>query len=175
MQQIISKNLIIGLALLPSFVMAASGLETTVTQTPAQEDECSKDLLLAYFPKVFVDATLGKFNVPKDQWDAIDRELAEKDKNIIKTVESKAEKMNPNPLKDPQQRQVAVKLFRETLLDSFSSVMKAHGISDDKKIQEMLDDIQQQKAKRFAKCMQSLKQDSQQSSNDTDDTDDTEE
>ena len=64
--------------------------------------------------------------------------------------------MNPNPLKDAQQRQAAVKLFRETLIDLFSSTMKANGISNDQQIQEMLNDIQQQKAKRFAMCMQKM-------------------
>lgn len=123
-----------------------------------EENECSKEILLAYFPKVFVDQTLARFNVPRDKWEDIDRELAEKDKDIIKVVEAKAETMNPNPLKDPQQRQAAVKLFRETLFDAFASVMKKNGVSDDKQIQSMLDDIQQQKAKRFAKCMGAMQQ-----------------
>jgi hypothetical protein len=119
----------------------------------ASAEDCSRDLLMAYFPKPFVNTTLEHFNVPKDQWDAINKELAEKDKEIVKNVEEKAGKMTPNPLTDPQQRQAAVKLFRETLLDSFSGVMKAHGVKDEKQIQAMLDDIQQQKAKRFAQCM----------------------
>ncbi len=136
----------------------------------AADEECSKDILLSYFPKIFVEEALGRYNVPKDQWEAIEKELAEKDKNVIKTVEAKAEKMNPNPLKDPQQRQAAVKLFRETLLDSFSTVLKAHGFTDDKQIQAMLDDIQQQKAKRFAKCMSSM-QKGQQAGGSQDDSD----
>lgn len=143
-------------------IMLGSGLIVAVniqadapaaTPAVAVSDDCSRDLLLAYFPKPFVEEALGHFNVPKDQWDAITKELAEKDKDIVKTVEAKASKMNPNPLTDPQQRQAAVKLFRETLFDSFASVLKAHGVKDDKQIQAMLDDIQQQKAKRFAKCM----------------------
>lgn len=137
-----------------SALLAVCALASPVKMIAAEQDECSKEILLAYFPKIFVDETLARFNVPKDQWDAINKELGEKDKDIIKIVESKASKMNPNPLKDPQQRQVAVKIFRETLFDSFSSVMKAHGVSDDKQIQSMLDDIQQQKAKRFARCME---------------------
>lgn len=137
-----------------SLVVGAFSLPTAVTAAQTQDD-CSKDILLAYFPKVFVDETLERFKVPKDQWDAINKELAEKDKDIIKIVESKASKMNPNPLKDPQQRQAAVKIFRETLFDAFASVMKAHGVTDDKQIQAMLDDVQQQKAKRFARCMES--------------------
>jgi len=121
---------------------------------PVQDEDCSQEILLSYFPAIFVKETMNRFNVPKEKWDAINRDLAVRDKEIIKIVESKASKMNPNPLKDPQQRQTAVKLFRETLVENFSAVMKENGISDDKQIQSMLEDIQQQKAKRFALCMQ---------------------
>lgn len=117
-------------------------------------DECSKELLLAYFPEPFVKDSLKKFQVPEEQWELIQKELASKDKEVIKIVEQKASQMDPNPLKDPQARQTAVKLFRDTLLQIFSDVMKAHGITDEKQIQEMLDHVQQQKAQRFAKCMQ---------------------
>ena len=130
-----------------------------VSELPAADqsvDECSKELLLAYFPEVFVTETLKKFNVPQNKWDAIKRDLTNKDKDVIKIVEEKASKMRrfPNPLKDPQQRQAAVKIFRETLLQIFGDTMRANGISDQSQIQSMLDDIQQQKAKRFAKCME---------------------
>lgn len=122
-------------------------------------DECSKELLLEYFPKQFVTETLKKFNVPQDKWDAIATSLSSKDKDVVKLVEEKASKLNPNPLKDrdPQQRQVAVKLFRETLLQVFSDALQANGISDSKELQAMLDDIQQQKARNFAQCMEKQK------------------
>jgi formyltetrahydrofolate synthetase len=123
-------------------------------------DECSKELLLAYFPEPFVTPALKKFNVPQDKWAAITSGLAAKDKDILKTVEEKASKLTPNPFKDrdPAQRQVAVKIFRETLTQVFSDVLKANGITDDKQITAMLDDIQQQKAKNFAQCMEKQKQ-----------------
>ena len=115
--------------------------------------DCSKELLLAYFPEPFVTETLSRFNVPKEQWGAINKELSQKDEEVIRMVESKASKMTPNPMQDPKLRQQAVKLFRETLLQIFSDVMYAHGVTDTKQIQSMLDDIQQQKAERFAQCM----------------------
>ncbi len=124
----------------------------------APTDECSKELLLSYFPEVFVNETLGKFKVPQDKWAAINTDLSSKDKEVIKMVESKASQMNPNPLKDPQQRQAAVKIFRETLYQVFADSMRANGITDEQQIQGMLDDIQQQKAKRFAMCMQKQKE-----------------
>ena len=127
-----------------------------LTAADQRVDECSKELLLAYFPEPFVNETLKKFNVPEDQWSAIDAELNAKNEDVIRTVEDKAAKLSPNPLKDPEQRQVAVKIFRETLFDIFSKVVKAHGVTDDKQIQSMLEDIQLQKAKRFAMCVQTL-------------------
>lgn len=122
-------------------------------------EECSKELLIAYFPQTFLNETLQKFNVPQDQWAKINEELAAKDKEVIGIVEDKASKINPNPLKDPQQRRTAVKIFRETLLELFTSVMNQHNITDASQIQSMLDDIQQQKARRFAQCMEKQRTD----------------
>jgi hypothetical protein len=132
----------------------AVGSSTVIFGAEQAVDECSRELLLAYFPEPFVKETLKKFNVPENEWDAIQKALSSKDKEVVKLVEQKASEMDPNPLKDPQARQGAIKLFRETLLEVFSDVMKAHGIQDDHQIQKMLDDVQQQKAQRFAKCIQ---------------------
>lgn len=151
--QMFSVFLGFGLCISTTSLMSAE-VNSAATPPSAQEDDCSQEILLAYFPGVFVKETLKRYNVPQDKWDPIIKVLAERDKQIIKIVEAKASKMDPNPLKDPQQRQAAVKIFRETLTENFSSVMKANGVNDEKQIQAMLDDIQQQKAKRFASCMQ---------------------
>ncbi len=142
--------------------------QTPPSNPPGLSDECSKELLISYFPKAFVTETLKKYNISQDKWDAIASDLAQKDKQVIKAVEDKASKMNPNPLKDPQQRQAAVKIFRETLTDLFASTMKANGITDSKQISDMLNDIQQQKAKRFAMCMQKMSQEKSQEDSDND-------
>lgn len=150
------KTLALKLSLL-AFVACFGVLAFPACATAA--DECSKELLLDYFPKQFVQETLKKFNVPQDKWDAITSSLAAKDKDVVKIVEDKASKLNPNPLKDrdPQQRQIAVKLFRETLLQVFSDALQSNGVTDQKQLQAMLDDIQQQKAKNFAMCMEKQK------------------
>ncbi len=145
------KNQIIG-AILSLGVLTLPTNAVAVEQN--QDEQCSKNILLSYFPDPFVKETLKRFDVPQKDWDAIVSELGVRDKEIIKQVEAKAEKITPNPLKDPQQRQAAVKIFRDTLLENFSAVMNVHGVKDEKKIQSMLDDIQQQKAKRFAQCME---------------------
>lgn len=140
--------------------------------TAQATEDCSKELLLSYFPESFVRSTLKKFNVPENEWSEIISELKSQDKEVIKTVESKASAMNPNPLKDPSDRQAAVKLFRETLLGVFAAVLKKHGIQDQKKIQSMLDDIQQQKAQKFAACMKKSAPSNQDEDEDEDDYDD---
>jgi hypothetical protein len=124
------------------------------------QDECVRELLLSYFPEPIVNETLKKFNVPQDKWPAIVKALGQKDKEVVKLVEEKAAKMTPNPLKDAKERQAAVKLFRDTLLEVFSDSMKANGMTDTSQFQAMLDDIQQQKAKKFAMCMEKHKADS---------------
>src|SRR5690348_4739420 len=103
-------------------------------------DECSKELLLSYFPETFVNDSLKRFNIPQDKWAGINASLSSKDKDIVKIVEQKASTMTPNPLKDPQQRQAAVKLFRETLLQVFSDALKDNGIQDTSQFQAILDD-----------------------------------
>ena len=102
--------------------------------------------------------TLKHFNVPEDKWEkGIAKSLAAKDKEVVKIVEKKAAAMTPNPLKDTQQRQAAVKLFRETLFEVFSDALKENGLQDESQFMPMLDQIQQQKAKKFALCMEKQK------------------
>lgn len=152
------------------FGVLVVGMSQDISAEQAIAEDCSKELLLSYFPESFVRATLKKFNVPESDWAAIVAELKNQDKEVIKSVETKAASMTPNPLKDPSDRQAAVKLFRETLLGVFATVLKNHGVQDPKKIQSMLDDIQHQKAQKFAACMK--KTTSSQNNDDDDDDDD---
>lgn len=122
-----------------------------------ENDDCSEAFFISYFPNPLVDKTLKKYNITDSQAQQIMKALAEKDGSVIKIVEQKASKLNPNPLSDPQKREDAIKLFRETLIEVFSTVLKENGISDDKQIQAMLDEIQMLKAQRFSQCMKNNK------------------
>lgn len=139
-----------------SLVVQSSADEPKNPQNPqnVQSDECSKEILLSYFPKQFVQDVLKSNNVPQDQWAGILQDLDAKDRQVISTIEQKAGHMNPNPLKDPQQRAAVAKLFRETLTQMFTEVLNKHGVKDEKQIQGMLDEVQKRKAKRFAECME---------------------
>lgn len=159
------------------FVVGASALIipcaiSALAPNGSAVDECAKELLLSYFPEPIVVDTLKRFSIPEDKVAGITQSLSKKDKEIVKLVEEKVSAMNPNPLKDPQQRQAAVKLFRETLLQVFTDALKENGITDTSKFQAMLDDIQQQKAKKFAMCMEKQKNVAQAKSDSTDDDDD---
>lgn len=170
MKKNVLKKSIMGFILGASALMAPCAVSAA---TPSAADECAKELLLSYFPEPIVADTLKRFAIPQDKWEGITKSLANKDKEVVKIVEQKASTMNPNPLKDPQQRQAAVKLFRETLLQVFSDALKENGITDTSKFQAMLDDIQQQKAKKFAMCMEKQKNQAQSGqSSDTNDEDD---
>lgn len=133
-----------------------------------EDEDCANEILLAYYPSIFVKESLRRFNIPENRWEAIVSSLSDRDKNILKNVEQKASKMSPNPLKDAQQRQVAVKLFRETLYENFATVMMENGVEDPKLIQQLLDDIQKRKAQRFARCMEKERTKKQMSSRDAD-------
>lgn len=158
-------SLFLGIGIIICGESFAAPSQTYQKNSSEEVDECSKEIMFAYFPAPYVKATLKRYNVPENKWESIIQTLSEKDKTVISTVEEKAAKMNPNPLKDPSQQAATVKLFRETLTQIFSDVMKANGIKDNKQIETMLDDIQQQKAKMFAKCMEKQRNQSPQSAN----------
>lgn len=134
-----------------------AGFSTPSPLVASTVEECSKELLLSFFPEAFVKEVLQKNGIAQDKWGPIVQGLKEKNDDVIKLVDEQASKMTPNPLKDPSQKQVAVKIFRESLYQVFSGVLKANGISDDQKINLMLGEIQQLKTKRFAQCMESNK------------------
>lgn len=136
-------------------VLGTFAVSAVAQDTFASTQNCSKETLMSFFPPSIVKSTLESHDVPKDQWEAILKDLAVKDKQLIQEVEAKAAKLTPNPLKEmtsPGQRSAAVKLFRETMLESFTLVMNAHGIDDPEEIAEMLDDVQDERAKVFDRC-----------------------
>ncbi len=121
------------------------------------EDDCSSEALRAFFPEKFVKNTFKKFAVPQDKWSPITEALRSKEKEIFSQIEAKAANMNPNPLKDRSQQTIAVKLFKETILEASLGPFKDNGIDDEKQIQAMLEDIQNQKTQQFQECIKKHK------------------
>lgn len=138
-------------------LMGAISLAAPGILSSQEKELCSKEMLMSYFPEPIVMATLDQFKIPQAQHSLIMKDLAEKDGQIAPMVEERAAKMTPNPLRESKMRQEAVKIFRDTLFEVFTSVMNAHGINDKEQIRAMLDDIQKQKARQFANCMEKHK------------------
>lgn len=114
----------------------------------------SKELITAFFPEGFMNEVMLKNQVPKEQWESINKDLTAKNSEVIPRVDEKASKIAPDLLVDPKQKQVAVKLFRETLFELFSEVMVSHGVTDNGKIQEIFDQLKQLKAESHFQSMQ---------------------
>lgn len=138
-------------------VLSSTAMQMPVLFGEPSIDECSSVTLREFFPEIYVHATLNKFAVPKEKWAAITEALHAKEKKIIPSIEAKAEKMTPNPLKDRAQQKEAVKLFKETILEEAKGAFNESGIHDEKQIQAMLDDIQSQKTKQFQECIRKHK------------------
>lgn len=119
--------------------------------------ENSKEVFLSYFPESLVTDALSRYNIPKEEWASINQDLSSKEGLVIRLVDEKASKMDPNPMEDPNQRKAAVKIFREVLFQVFSEVLYSHGVTDTDKIRNMLDTIQQLKAEKFCLSMKAPK------------------
>lgn len=114
---------------------------------------CTKQNLMTFFPEPVVKAVLSQYQVSQADADTIAKELAQKDQDVVKIVENKASNMQPNPFKDPTQRDLAHKVFKETLYEVFANTMKAHGFKDEDQIQTMLEEIRATKGKLFVECI----------------------
>jgi hypothetical protein len=115
--------------------------------------KCTKEELMTIFPKQIVQSILIQAHLPKDKAESIAEALSQKDQEFTKIVEEKAAKVQPNPFQDLSQRDLAIRIYRETLYEVFSKVLKAHGVTNDDQIHTLLDQMQNEKSKRFIECI----------------------
>ncbi len=115
--------------------------------------KCTKEELMTFFPKQILQSILIQAQLPKDKADKIAEELSQKDKEFTKIVEEKAAKVQPNPFQDLSQRDLAIRIYRETLYEVFAKVLKANGVTNEDQIQTLLDEMQNEKSKRFIECI----------------------
>ena len=135
-----------------------SPINAQTNSNNSDNSEISNDMMMSYFPEIFVERTLERYRIPQAQRIPIQKELADKNQEVIDLVEDKASKMTTNPLRDPKMREEAVKIFRDSLYQVFSKVMHSHGVTDKEELHEMLDDIQRQKAEYFSQRLQQYKE-----------------
>ena len=141
--------LTISMSLTASVALQADTTEVLLSNSM----KCTKEELMRFFPEQVVQSILVKHNIPKEQADLIARDLSQKDLELSKKVEEKSEKLESNPFKNLSQREVAAKIYRETLYEVFSNVLKAHGVTDQDQIQIMLDELQEARSKLFIECI----------------------
>ena len=141
--------LIVAIIFSPVTVLLATDKELPVHATIS----CTKEELMTFFPKAVVKAVLLKSKLSEEQVDSIADDLSTKDDELVKIVKDKASKLDPNPLHDLNQRDVAIKIYRESLFQEFAKVLRAHGIADDDKIQALLDELQRSKSQLFIDCI----------------------
>jgi hypothetical protein len=115
--------------------------------------KCTKEELMRFFPEQLVQSVLIKAQLPKEQADAIAQDLSQKDRELARLVEEKSSQIEPNPFKNLSQRDLAIKIYRETLYEVFAKVLKAHGVTNDDQIQTLLDELQEARSKLFIECI----------------------
>lgn len=114
---------------------------------------CTKEQLMTFFPQPIVESVLTEAKISEEQVKEISQELSQQDRELIKKVEEKAAKWDPNPFSDLSQRDLAIKIYNETLYEVFSKILKAHGINSDNQIQALLDKVREMKSKLFIDCI----------------------
>lgn len=114
---------------------------------------CSKEELMSFFPQPVVQAVLLQAKFSNEEAAAISKELSQKNPDLVKMIDEKASKMDPNPFKDLSQRDQGLKIYRETLYEVFSKVLKVHGIADEDQAHALLEEIRASKSKHFIECI----------------------
>lgn len=114
---------------------------------------CTKEELMAFFPRQIVESVLIEAKVSKEESAAIATELAKKDQQMAKIVEEKGQKVDAYSVQKNDRRELALKTYREALHEVFSEVLKSHGIKEESQIQSLLDKIQGDKNRLFIECV----------------------
>lgn len=122
-------------------------------KTSSSSLNCTKEQLMTFFPQPIVESVLMEAKIPEEQAKEIARELSQQDRELVKKVEEKAVKWDPNPFSDLSQRDLAIKIYNETLYEVFSKILKSHGIPNDNQIQTLLDKVREMKSKLFIDCI----------------------
>lgn len=159
------KKIVGYLSYMTLFIVCSSHLQAETTEVVLSNSmKCTKEELMRFFPEQVVQSVLVKANLPKEQADAIAQDLSQKDRELAKLVEERSLKVDPNPFKNLSQRDIAIKIYRETLYEVFAKVLKAHGVTSDDQIQALLDDLQEARSQLFIECIRKQPKSSEPSS-----------
>lgn len=141
----------------------AVGLFIAASLTAAinPEKDCSDDILMLFFPKIFVEEVLKDHQIDKQKIEAIAKELSTIDPAVIKLIEERAKTMKPNPLEDMEAREARDELFSNALLKVFGDVLSRYDIKDRDVQIKMIEEIQNKRLSRWKECIDSQPKEAQ--------------
>ncbi len=119
------------------------------------EIRCSKEELLSFFPKQIVEQVLLQFHIPAVKASEVAEELAAKNHELIQMVEQRAATLDPNPFKDPTQREKAIQIYQEVLYEVLAQALKSHEIVGEAQVDLYLQEIRKLKSRLFVQCIRS--------------------
>ena len=114
---------------------------------------CTKEELMTSFPQAVIESILLKSQLSAEEASKIAIELSQKNQELTQMIETKVSRLDPHPFKDLSQRDLAIKIYRESRYEVFAKVLKAHGITNEDQIQSLLDEIQMAQSKLFIECI----------------------
>lgn len=129
-------------------LLAAASLTAAINP----QKDCSDDVLMVFFPKIFVEEVLKEHRIDKQKTDAIAKELATIDDSVITLIEERAKTMKPNPLEDMEAREARNELFSNALLKVFGDVLSRYDIKDRDVQIKMIEEIQNKRLNRWKEC-----------------------
>lgn len=143
---------------LPSWVffwMVCLGSCVQADGVEVEEMRCTKEELLSFFPKQIVQKVLIQFKIPALKASEVADELSAKNHVLIQMVEQRAADLDPNPFKDPTQREKAIQIYQEVLHDMLAQALKSHEAGAEEQVDLYLQEIRKVKSQLFVQCIRS--------------------
>ena len=126
--------------------------------------DCAKETLGTTFTESIVRNVLIQDKIPLDQAEKIAQELSKKDEEVVELAEKKIgeakQKLNlPADMKqsDVNQlnsyREAMQSVLKEASYEVFANILNTHGITDETRIHQLLDNIQRQQIEAVKECV----------------------
>lgn len=105
-----------------TFLLAILVLTCSFVQDPSP---CLKNMQLHFFETTRVNEVLNFYQIPQEYWSPIVIEIQLRSVEVPGRMKQKTNRMVPNPIEYPMNRNQAAKLLKETLYEVFSESIRA--------------------------------------------------
>lgn len=113
---------------------------------------CAQEVLFRFFPKEITLEAMRENGLTGENAESVASVLWNSDNTIIREIEDRASKMDPNPLLDDGSPEVRAKLFKEVATDVFMKALTDEGFQDTSKALQIFDAVQEARFVQFQKC-----------------------